>query len=187
MSHDPVGETSQKRICSNAGESVRATAFQADLKLAYRDVFTLVGSCRCSYLTYKSKSIFHLVSLDLLRLHELHSCLIHLADKLTESGKLVVLTSQGNHKHSCSIRMMHHVRKNPTGVFMVTSKLRTAVVMREGDDFLYGRILSEFLFKLFLNALSHSVHATYSRDDPEFVPDAGSSVCTTIAFEKSLV
>ena len=83
--------------------------------------------------------------------------------------------------------MMYHIRKYLARILMVTSELRATVVVRESDDFFYRRIVREFLFKLLLDALCHTVHATYCRDDPKFVADAGTTISTTITFEESLV
>ena len=78
--------------------------------------------------------------------------------------------------------MMHHVRKDLAGVLMVATKLRTTVVMREGYHLLNRRIPCEFLFKLLLDILDNTVHTSHSRDDPEFIADA----CTTVRAEVTI-
>ena len=82
--------------------------------------------------------------------------------------------------------MMHHVGKDLSGVFMVTAQLRASVVMRKCNDLLHSRIGIQFLFELLHDVLSHSVHATYSRDDPEFIADSGTAVCPAVTFEGRL-
>ena len=131
--------------------------------------------------------MLHFVAFYLLGFHELHACLIHFTHKLTEGRKLIVLTSESNHQHSCRVRMMHHVSQDSAGVLMVSSQLRTAVIVRKGDDLVYGRIVCQLLFEPPLNALSHSVDTAYCRDDPKFVPYSGTAVGATISLEESVV
>ena len=82
--------------------------------------------------------------------------------------------------------MMHHIRKNVAGVFMVISKLGAAVIVREGHHLFYRRVFMKFFFELLLNALRDSVDTPDRRYDPEFVSDTGTAVFSSVAFETSL-
>ena len=79
--------------------------------------------------------------------------------------------------------MVHHVSEDIPCVLMVSAELRTSVIMRKGNDLFDRRILVQFLLENFLDVLGNAVHASYCRDDPEFVADTGLAVLPFIAFE----
>ena len=57
--------------------------------------------------------------------------------------------------------------------------------MRECNDLLNGRMAGKFLLEKFLQALSHAVDTSYSRNDPKFITDSGSTVRSPVALEES--
>ena len=70
---------------------------------------------------------------------------------------------------------------------MVSSELRTAVVMRECDDLFDRRIVLKFLLEELPDILGNAVHTSYRRDDPEFVADAGTAVLSSVTLEECLL
>ena len=187
LRYDPVRESSKKRICGNSREAVRTAALEAHLKFADRHVFTMVILSRLGNLPEEIHAMLHLVTLDLLRFHELHSGFVYLTHKLSECAELIVLTTKSNDENTGSIRVMNHISQNISGVFMVSAELRTSVIMRECYHLLNRRILREFLLELLLNVLSHSVHTSDCRNDPKFVTHACTTVLSLISHEERLL
>ena len=83
--------------------------------------------------------------------------------------------------------MMDHVGQDVSGVFMVSSKLRAAVVVRESNHLLDRRVIREFLFEQFLYVLSHTVYAADCRDNPKLIADTCASVLSSVSLEISLL
>ena len=155
-------------------------SFDAGCVLRFADAGLLIKAAQ--YL----KTGLYLIALYLLRNEKLHALAVVIAAELLECLGLVVLTAEPHHEYGAGIGMMHHVAEYLSGILMIASELRAAIVVSKCHD-----IVDTLTSCLFLRASAirfyDAVDTPHGGDYPHLVAYAGLAVGAQIAFEGTLL
>ena len=175
-----VGESADRRVGRDAGQTVGSAALHADYQLADRDLLALkLRSILRKFLEQRGTR-FQLIR-ELLAGEEFHSLGIVIAKLRHELIMRKVLAAQVKDQNRACVGVPYQRRQEPPGLRMVMAGLRASEGMCESIEAVYVP-LNEVLVVAH-QCLGDVIHTADSGNDPDLVAACSPAVLPSVAHE----